>query len=143
MEEDSGRDGESSSLKGDVVLASENVEISDHCATQKKVEALDEAYLELQVQEESLRSILEKLHKDQSCLEAGVRALEASGTKSDSIKKNKRSANVDNDVDEENEEEALRRLRQALMEESSCSGSENDDERVTTRAAGLGPSLEV
>ena len=144
MEEDGGQVGDaSSSLDGDALdCAADDVGVED-LSIQKKGKSLDAEYFELQVQEESLRGILDKLQKDQSCLEAGVLALEEPRTKSHPINKKKRANDDNDDDDHDKQEEAVRRLRQALMEESSCSGSEDDDERVTTGAAGLGASMEV
>jgi hypothetical protein len=152
MEEDGGgRIGDSSSsssssssLEGEV-LETEQVDL-DHIAIQKKVEAIDKEYLELHVQEESLRGILEKLQKDQSCLEAGVKQiLGEPGTKSNPINKYKEQANIDNEDDDE--EGALQRLRQALMDESTCNGSDDedddDDEREATAGLGGACSMEV
>jgi hypothetical protein len=125
-EEGGGRIGDSSStsssLEGEV-LETERVD-QDRIAIQKNVEAIDKEYLELHVQEKSLRGILEKLQKDQSCLEAGVRALREPGTKP------------------HDEEGALQRLQQALMEESTCNGSDDDDDDddAPETAAGLGAS---
>jgi hypothetical protein len=127
----------SSSLEGEV-LETEHFDI----AIQKKVEAIDKEYLELHVQEKSLRGILEKLQKDQSCLEAGVQQmLGEPGTKSNPINKYKEQANINN----EDEEGALQRLRQALMDESTCNGSDDEDdaERETTAGLGGASSMEV
>jgi hypothetical protein len=149
MQEDGGgRIGDSSSsssssLEGEEVPETEHVDLN-HIAIQKKAEAIDKEYLELHVQEESLRGILEKLQKDQSCLEAGVQQiLGEPGTKSNPINKNKEQANIDNEDDDE--EGALQRLRQALMDESTCNGSddEDDDERETTAGLGSASSMEV
>jgi hypothetical protein len=78
----------------------------------ENIQKLDQEYLQLECQEKSLWNILKKLQSDQSCLQQGIDAL------ADGSIINKRPE----------DEEAVLRLRQALMEDSSGSSSSDAED---------------